>query len=83
LHAGPWLLVWEDAGLKEVRRPEGGVSAPAPPPLIRPLSPHSGALEIAENGRVLIVRPDAGQGQAVALSIPPWGRRLREIFEHK
>jgi hypothetical protein len=47
------------------------------------LSPKRGTLEIAENGRFLIVRPDPGTREPIALSIPPWGRRLHEIFERK
>jgi hypothetical protein len=87
LNQGPWFIQWHDNGMDDLSTP-GKEDVPAKDDLARaalrrpaPLVANIGKLEIAEEGRILVVRPS--DEAAVTLLIPPWGKRLRELFVSK
>ena len=89
LYEGPWFILWEDNGMKALDEATDNGKPPSQSnpsrvnghPQTKPLVAHMGEMEIADEGRTLLVRPQ--DGPPTALAVPPWGQRLRDLLGSK
>src|SRR5262249_21015188 len=85
LNAGPWFLTGDskgDGGKADGGKGDGGKGDGGDRPQTS-LAPFEwDGAEVGEGGRVLFLeRPgDNGKSDWIALSIPPWGERLRQLL---